>query len=113
MRKLFLPLVVLALGAGPLLAAEETWKDVAIVDQHCYKTVKDNPDAHTKECLLKCEKAGYGLFTADKKYLKFDHAGNVKVVEALKASSKTDHIRGTVVGEKKGNTIEVKSVTLD
>ena len=94
-------------------AAESTWKNVSVVDANCVSRVKADPDKHTTECALKCVKGGYGLIDADGNYLKFDAAGNEKAVAALKATKKTDHLRATVVGDKDGATIKVKSVSIE
>jgi len=94
-------------------AAESTWKNVSVIDGNCVSKAKADPDKHTAKCALQCEKAGYGLLDADGNYLKFDSAGNEKTVAALKATKKTDHLRATVVGEKDGATIKVKSISMD
>ena len=43
-------------------------------------------EAETRECALKpaCQRSGYGVFTYDNKFLKFDPAGNRKALAALK-----------------------------
>jgi len=51
--------------------------------------------------------SGYGILTSDKKFIKFDAAGDGKITEALKASDKKDHLRVDVSGEVKGDTLEV------
>ena len=94
-------------------AADSTWKNVAVVDGNCASRVKADPDKHTTQCALKCEKGGYGLLDADGNYLKFDAAGNEKALAALKATKKTDHLRATVVGEKDGATVKVKSLSIE
>ncbi len=66
----------------------------------------------TRDCALMCEKSGYGIVTADKKFLKFDPDGNAKVLAALKASDKEDHLRVNVSGDVPGDTIKVTSVKL-
>lgn len=111
MRKiaLFLPMVFLAL---PLWAAEQTWKDVPMVDVMCAAKVKADPDVHARACALQCQKSGFGILTADGTFLKFDAAGNARAIEALKASRKTDHLRVTVTGEREGDTLKVRSLTL-
>jgi hypothetical protein len=106
-------LAVVGLLALPLSAAAETWKNVSIVDTMCATKVKADPDKHTTSCALQCEKGGYGLFTADGSYLKFDKAGNDKTVAALKATKKTDHLRATVDGQRDGETVKVTSIALD
>ncbi len=112
MNKLALTLLVL-LTALPGAAATETWKKVSIVDSNCAGKVKADPDKHTTKCALQCEKSGYGILTADGAFIKFDDSGNQKVVAALKATKKTDHLRATVVGEKTENQIKVQGFALD
>ena len=106
------PLALIALLAAPLLCAAATWKDVSIVDSDCAVKVKDNPDAHTRSCAQQCAKSGYGILTTDGKFLKFDTAGNDKAVAALQGSKASDHLRATVTGDLKGDTIQVKSVKM-
>jgi hypothetical protein len=59
-----------------------------------------------------CEESGFGIVTADKKFLKFDADGNAKVLKELKASDKKDHLRVNVTGDVEGDTIKVSSVKL-
>lgn len=70
---------------------------------------------HERSCALMppCEKSGYGVFTADNRFLTFDPAGNAKALEALKASTKKDDLKVTVVGAIKGQTIDVAAIKLD
>ncbi len=91
----------------------ETWNNVTLIDSMCAKKVKDNPDAHTRDCALQCSKSGYGILTSDGAFLKFDQKGQQEALAALKSSSKKDHLRATVTGDRKGDTIKVKSLTLD
>ena len=71
-------------------------------------------EAHTRECALMpaCQKSGYGIFTWDNKFLKFDEAGSRKALEAIKASKKLDDLEVQVTGEIKGDTIKVESLKL-
>jgi hypothetical protein len=71
-------------------------------------------EAHTRECLLMpaCEKSGYGVYTDDNKFLKFDEAGNRKALAAIKASTKLDDFEVAVTGEVKGDTIKVATLKL-
>lgn len=112
MRNLVLLLLILALPAGSAVAVE-TWTDVALVDTQCAPRVKDDPDAHTTKCALQCSKSGFGILTADGDFLTFDEVGNQKAVSALKATSKTDHLRATVTGDRQGGTIKVTSLSLE
>lgn len=106
-------LFVAGLLAFPLAAVAETWKNVPVVDTLCLAKVKADPDPHTKQCALQCVKGGYGLLTPEGVYLKFDPAGDEKAVAALKATSKTDHLRATVVGERDGETVKVTSLSIE
>jgi hypothetical protein len=49
--------------------------------------------------------------TKDQQFLKFDAAGNTKIVEALKASDKKDHLRVDVKGDVQGDTLKVTSIS--
>lgn len=71
-------------------------------------------EAHTRECALMpaCQKSGYGIFTWDNKFLKFDGAGSKKAQEAIKASKKLDDLEVEVTGEVKGDTVKVESLKL-
>jgi hypothetical protein len=71
-------------------------------------------EAHTREDLLKPEneKSGYGVFTDDNKYLKFDPAGDRKALALIKESKKLDDFEIEVTGEIKGDTIKVVSLKL-
>ncbi|HEY1435478.1 MAG TPA: hypothetical protein VGG65_08890 [Thermoanaerobaculia bacterium] len=113
MKKVLLLAVVLA--AAPLVASAEVWKNASLLDTMCSakEQVKKDPDAHPTSCALQCAKSGFGIVASDGKYLKFDQAGNDQVMAALKSTKKTDHLRVNVDGELKGDTIAVKSVTLD
>jgi hypothetical protein len=112
MHKLASLLVLLGMCVLPALAANETFKDVSLIDSNCSKKAAADPDSHTRECALKCQASGYGILTSDKKFIKFDAAGNSKITEALKASDKKDHLRVDVSGEVKGDTLELSSVKL-
>ena len=108
--------LVLIVAAPPAAAAEQTWKDATVMDKMCFPKLKDTPEKHTKDCLLKCETSGYGIVTTegkDKKFVKFDSKGNDLTVAALKASKKTVDLKATVVGEMEGGVIKVKSITFD
>ena len=113
MKKVFLLMLVAA--AVPFVLQAETWKNAALVDKMCSEkaAVKSDPDSHSTKCAIQCQKSGYGVLTPDGKFLKFDQAGDTQMAAALKATKKTDHLRVTVNGERKGDEILVKSVVLD
>jgi hypothetical protein len=112
MKRTILVTALVLMGL-PLLAAAETWKGVSVIDTQCVSKVKADPDKHTAKCALQCQKGGYGLLTTDGTYLKFDDEGNTKALAALKATTKTDHLRATVVGERTGDAIKVTSISLE
>lgn len=113
MRKLTSLLLLTGLCSAPAFAATETYKDVSVVDVNCSKKAAADPDSHTRTCALSCAKGGFGIVTQDQKFLKFDAAGNAKIVEALKASDKKDHLRVDVKGDLDGDTLKVSSLKLD
>jgi hypothetical protein len=67
---------------------------------------------HTRECGLMddCVKAGYGVFTADGRFITFDQAGNQKAQQALKASKKKDNIKVQVTGDQSGDSMKVIAI---
>jgi len=69
---------------------------------------------HDTSCALMpaCQKTGYGVFTADNKFLAFDMAGNEKALAALKATKKTSDLKVQVKGDVSGDTIKVSSLKL-
>ena len=112
MRKLASFAVLFGMCAIPALADTETFNNVSVIDTNCSKKAATDPDAHTRECALKCQASGYGIITKDHKYLKLDTVGNSKIAEALKASDKKDHLRVDVTGDVKGDTLQVTSIKL-
>jgi hypothetical protein len=107
MRKLVLVMLMVA----PLAASAATWANAPLVDHNCMEKVKANPDAHTTACLLQCASSGYGILE-EGKWIPFDKAGNEKVVAALKATQKKDHIRVNVTGKEEGSKIHVTSLSI-
>ena len=113
MRKSVLAFLALA-AALPLAAAVQTWTNVALVDQTCSAKFKPSTvDTHTRTCALACASSGYGILTSDGTFLKFDKVGSQKALDELKASTKKDHLRATVIGDLDGGMIKVQSVKLD
>lgn len=108
-RMTFLLAIVLAF---PAFAAAESWTNVSIIDTQCSTKAKANPDAHTRACAMSCAKAGFGILDKSGQYLKFDSKGNQEATRLLESSSKKDHLRVDVTGEKQGNVIHVKSLKL-
>ena len=105
--------LVLALAASAGVAAAETWKNAAFMDAECADKYKENPDKHTVKCAVACEDDGYGILTADGKFLKFDESGNAKALAALKATHKEKDLKAKVTGTLDSDTVQVESVELE
>jgi hypothetical protein len=108
MKKLILAALV---GGLPMLALAATWENVPLVDRGCAEKVKAEPDSHTTACLLQCASSGYGIFDHGT-WIPLDKVGDEKALSALKATKHKDHIRVNVTGEKKGDLIQVSSLTI-
>ena len=110
---------MLALGALLASAAPAAEVEGFLIDKMCsMKVVKEGQTAaawhNTKDCALMpdCGKSGYGVYTADGKFLTFDSAGNEKAEKALKASKKKDNLKVKVSGDVNGDTLQVASLKL-
>jgi hypothetical protein len=116
LMRMFGLLMVSALVLGCVAQAADV--EGILMDKMCSgKALKDGMKAaqgHTRECALMpdCMKSGYGLFTADNKFLTLDAAGNKQAVQALRASKQKDNLRVKVTGEVTGGTIKVQSLKL-
>jgi hypothetical protein len=67
---------------------------------------------HTRECAVTCSKSGYGLVTADGKFLKFDESGNARTLAALKKSAKEKDLKAKVAGTLDGDVLKVQAIEL-
>jgi hypothetical protein len=94
------------LFAGSAFA--ETWTGT-LVDVMCKGR---DLASHTRECALKCAKGGFGVVTADGKFIKLNEAGNMQALAALKASSKEKDLKVKVTGELDGDVIRASSIEL-
>ncbi len=90
------------------MAAAETFSGT-VMDVMC--RAKD-PANHTRECAINCAKSGYGLVTADGKFLKFDAAGNKRTLAALKKSTKEKDLKVNVTGKLDKDVLKVESIDL-
>ena len=98
--------------ALPAFAAAETWSNVSMIDTQCSAKAKADPDAHTRDCALTCAKSGFGILDKDGNYLKFDAKGNAEAMKLLRNTTKKDHLRVSVTGEKQGGIIQVLSLKM-
>jgi len=90
------------------LAAGETFSGT-VVDVMCRG--KDLA-SHTRECAITCFKSGYGLVTADGKFMKFDEGGNARMLATLKKAAKEKDLKVKVTGAVAGDVIKVEAVEL-
>jgi len=67
---------------------------------------------HTRECAVTCAKSGFGLVTADGKFLKFDEGGNAKTLAVLKKATKEKDLKAKVSGTADGEVLRVQSIEL-
>ena len=95
-------------AASSLVAFADSWSGT-VVDVMCKG--KDLA-SHTRQCSLNCAKGGFGLVTADGKFLKFNESGNAKTLSLLKAASKDKDLKAKVTGALSGEVINVESVEL-
>jgi hypothetical protein len=65
---------------------------------------------HTRECAVTCAKSGYGLVTADGKFLKFDESGNARTLSSLKKLAKEKDLKAKVTGTMDGDVLKVQSI---
>jgi hypothetical protein len=108
-RSMIMKKTFLVFSLFSVAAFAETWSGT-VVDVSCKG--KDLA-SHTKKCAMGCAKSGFGLVTADGKFIKFDEEGNAKALEALKASSKDADLKATVKGTMDGDIIRVESISID
>jgi len=96
----------------PAFAAAEDWSNVSIIDVQCSAKSKANPDAHTRDCALMCEKSGFGIVDKNGNFLKFDAKGNEQATKLIESSQKKDHLRVNVTGTQQGGVIHVESLSM-
>jgi hypothetical protein len=112
MKKIASLVMLIGMCVSPALVFAESYQDVPLIDVNCSRKAAADPDAHTRDCALKCASSGFGIVTNDQHFLKLDAAGNAKIVEALKASDKKDNLRVNITGDVQGDTIKVNSISL-
>lgn len=66
--------------------------------------------SHTRECAIACAKSGYGLVTAEGKFLKFNETGNARTLAALKKLSREKDLKAKVSGTLHGDVLDVETI---
>jgi hypothetical protein len=119
MKKITGLLLWAALGFLPAVVSAAEIEGV-LLDQACASGdgLKDGQKGalkHERDCALMgpCVKSGFGIVTADDKFLKFDAAGNEKALALLQKTTKKDNLRMKVAGDITGDQIAVQSITLE
>ncbi len=116
MKRILITVCTMFVALSAPLAAEKV--EGYLIDKACSaKVAKEGVDAaktHTKDCALMpdCKESGYGVVTADGKFLKFDKDGDRMAAKVLGFASGKDNIKVTVNGEVKGSSIIVRAVQL-
>ena len=97
--------------SAPLAAAKV---EGYLVDKMCSaKVVKEGIEAakaHTKGCAMGCKDSGFGVVTADGKFIKFDKDGDGMALKMLGLTDDEDNIKVQVNGEIKGDTMSVIAI---
>ncbi len=103
---------------GMLTSAAGAEVEGFLVDKACSaRIVKGGQKAatsHNKDCALMdgCAQSGFGVVTADNRFLAFDKEGSKKAAAALEASNKSDNLRVKVSGDVTGDAIKVASIKI-
>jgi hypothetical protein len=104
----------------------------SLVDQNCYTThfqQKDNntdangantqtvTNKYTTECPVTTTTTSFGMVTPDGKYVRFDDAGNTRIVEMVKSNHdwndyivKHKPVKVRVVGTENGDVVVIKQI---
>lgn len=75
------------------------------------KCKNEYPKTHTAKCALTCKSSGFGIVTADGRYLPFTPAGNTKAIAMLQSTGKTADLQVSVQGTQQGALLAVESIT--
>ena len=120
-----LSLLVPAFAVALATAAPGTQVQGILIDQMCSSKAEVHivsgprleggmivAEAHERTCALMpdCQRSGYGVFTYDNKFLKFDKSGDRKALAMLRASKKDDDLKVEVTGEIQGDMIKVATL---
>jgi len=114
MVKAVCAIVLWLLAPGLAAAAEKTAVSGVLMDKACSAENKTIEKAlkHGKDCALMadCVKSGYGVLTAEGKFLAFDAAGNKKASAFLKKFKGDDSIKIKVDGTLENSTLKVSTI---
>ncbi|MEQ1934738.1 MAG: hypothetical protein ABL962_12835 [Fimbriimonadaceae bacterium] len=75
------------------------------------KCKNEDPKTHTTKCALICKSSGFGVVTADDKYVPFTPDGNTKAIAMLQSTGKAADLQVSVQGTWQGALLAVESIT--
>ena len=104
-------LALALLLAGTAVPAAEF--DGHLMDNMCAATRLNQAAGHTLRCIKSCSKSGFGIVTNQGQYVRFDEAGNVKALRALKQTAKQNNLLAKVSGQMKDGVIQVDKLTIE
>jgi len=72
------------------------------------------PASHSRGCLQvpECSNSGYGILTAEKRFIRFDEQGNEKVRKLLAETSRQSDFKIAVTGTMDGDRLKVSKIEL-
>jgi hypothetical protein len=139
--KKFAAIAAIPLLAGCLMAQSQTettttttktntW-DGSLVDQGCYTTHVQQKDSsaegntstqtetnkYVTECPVTTTSTSFGMITSDGKFVRFDDAGNTRIVEMVKSNKDWNNyitgkkpVKVRVIGSENGGTVVIKEI---
>lgn len=120
MRQFFMVIFVFLMMFSAIIAGNKPSYKGYLVDNQCAPTMVKHPEKaymlakkHSRSCALEetCASAGYGIMTANGKFLKFDAAGDKKAHTFLEKSKKKNEILVQVSGKFEGDVLLVNEIT--
>ena len=108
--------VFLSICGATSFVAEDVVKgylmDVACSERRMQKP--GPPATHSRMCLQQpaCSNSGYGILTAEKRFIRFDEEGNEKVRKLLAETSQQNDFKISVTGSMDGDRLKVSRIEL-
>jgi hypothetical protein len=114
--RLTLPAFCLLLAMACLVRGAEI--QGLVIDSNCADDILKHGHQiilkQRRDCSLRKHyiRDGYGIVTDDKKFFRFDDAGNQKTIQLLKNTHDKDDLKVIVIGDIEGDTIKVSDMSL-
>lgn len=84
-----------------------------LMDRDCATTYHGQLANHSRDCLMRCQRYGYGVLDASGHFTPFDASGNRRAYAMLESATQPDHIWVTVRGTAaSGHTLDVETLAL-